>query len=325
MADPTNFAAGLSLKKIAYSFCLCACFLVAAITGAQVGSASRNVIAVQPSSAEAHLARRVDPEYPQMARAARLQGSVVLRVTISPQGNVASIDAISGNPLFINAAVIAVREWHYRPFHHQGHPVAAQTIVRVPFSVGIPKTSYEEQERAAEAYFKTEDDCRKLVNTMQFAVAEPVCKHGIKLAEKLPPNRLMERATAYQQAGHAAFYRRNFSEALTLYQRELEISKTVTKPYEAELGYAYHHVALGLHATGSLIEARSFYELSESTLEQARAHIVSELLKNRYSAAIKSVLADYAVLLRQMGDESGAQAADEKRNSIILKSDLKDN
>ena len=62
---------------------------------------------------------------------------------------------------------------------------------------------------------------------------------------------------------------------MRFYQQELAIAKTNLKPDEAELAYAYHDVALGLHATGDLVQARSYYEKSETTLEQARERIDS--------------------------------------------------
>jgi tetratricopeptide (TPR) repeat protein len=186
------------------------------------------------------------------------------------------------------------------------------------------KAEYQAEQQAADAYFMQEDKCRQLVNARRFADAEPLCKMGVELVEKLPASRGMERLAAYQQAGHSTFYQKKFADALNFYRRELAIAKVTVEPYAAELGYAYHHVAAGLHATGDLNAARSCYEQSERILEQARRHIGSEYLKNRYSAAIKSVLADYVVLLRQMGDESGAKTAEKKARSIVVRTDLTD-
>jgi len=60
-----------------------------------------------------------------------------------------------------------------------------------------------------------------------------------------------------------------------------------------------------------------------STLELARDHIDSAFLKNEYSGTIKTVLQEYASLLRQSGDNSGAEAADQKAQSIVVRTDLK--
>src|SRR2546425_6319984 len=58
----------------------------------------------------------------------------------------------------------------------------------------------------------------------------------------------------------------------TLFRSELAIGETSLKPTDAELGYAYHHVALGYHATG---DPRSEEHTSEL---QSLAYLVCRLL-----------------------------------------------
>lgn len=91
------------------------------------------------------------------------------------------------------------------------------------------------------------------------------------------------------------------------------------------MAYAYRDVARGLHGAGDLQQARSYYEQATSTLEQARDHIDSAFLKNEYSRTMKTVLQEYALLLRQSGDSSGADAAEQRANAIEVKADLKEN
>jgi TonB family protein len=55
----------------------------------------------------------VRPEYPPLARFARLQGVVGLRVNIDEKGQVQEIAVISGHPLLVKAAIDAVRQWRY--------------------------------------------------------------------------------------------------------------------------------------------------------------------------------------------------------------------
>jgi TonB family protein len=294
---------------------VCACLV--GTTAMQTPKKAQHLSEVPATAAATHIVAKVEPEYPGMAKSARLQGTVVLKAIISPEGNVTRVGVVSGNPLLTSAAVSAVRKWQYKPFIVNGHRTAIETTIEVPFSLGIPEAEYKKEQQTADAYFKQEDECRRLVIAQRFADAEPVCKTGVELVEKLPRSRGMERITAYQQAGHSMFYQKKFSDAV-------KTAKGTVEPYSAELGYAYHHLAASLHATGDLTAARSLYEQSESTLELAREHIRSEFLKNRYSAAIKSVLADYVVLLRQIGDESGAQAAAKKASSIVIRTELKD-
>ena len=298
--------------------------LFLSLTGAVAVQATQQAassLEVPASVAAGQIVKKVDPEYPKLPRMARIEGVVVLKATISPEGRVTNVIVVSGQPLLIPAALDAVKQWQYQPFMVDGQAATAKTTIQIVFSLGIPSAEYTKEQ---EAYFQQEDKCRALVSSRQYGEAEPACKMGAELAEKLPESRTMERITAYRQAGRTLFYQRKFDDALSFYQQALAVAKTHLKLYEAELAYAYHDVALGLHATGDLSQARSYYDKSEATLEQARGRIDSEFLRDQYSAAIKSVLTDYAILLRQVGDESGAEAAERKANSIVVKTDLND-
>jgi protein TonB len=57
----------------------------------------------------------VDPVYPPLARQARIQGVVVLQVTVNPQGAVETWRVVTGHPLLVQAAVDAVKQWRYEP------------------------------------------------------------------------------------------------------------------------------------------------------------------------------------------------------------------
>ena len=64
--------------------------------------------------------------YPEIARAARAQGDVVVDVTIDEQGNVADARASWGHPLLQSAAVQAARQAKFRPTLLQGVPVTVK-------------------------------------------------------------------------------------------------------------------------------------------------------------------------------------------------------
>jgi len=301
------------------------CLVIALQLLLGVAAAQDAPVEVSSASANEHILKKIDPEYPPLAKAARIQGKVLLKATISKEGDVTSVSVVSGHPMLAPSAIEAVKKWQYKPFLVDGQPVTVKAEIEVPFSLGISEADYKKEQEASNDYFKQEDRCRALIKAQQFTEAEAACKTAVDLAEKLPGSRQMERLSAYRNTGVALFYQRKFSDALGLYQHELSIAQATLKPDEAELGYAYHDVALGLHGTGDLQQARSYYERAETTLEQAREHIDSAFLKNQYSGSIKSVLLDYAVLLRQSGDSSGADAAEQKAKTILVRTDLRDN
>ena len=80
------------------------------------------------------LLRRVPPEYPMLAQQARVQGMVVLDAKVGPDGRVSSVEVLAGNPLLIEAAVEAVRQWRYQPLLLNGVPAAFVLNVTISFS-----------------------------------------------------------------------------------------------------------------------------------------------------------------------------------------------
>jgi len=79
------------------------------------------------------LMKKVAPVYPPLARQARIQGTVILKVVIDKSGNVFEVDLVSGHPMLSPAAMDAVRQWKYQPYLVNGEPVDVETNVQVIF------------------------------------------------------------------------------------------------------------------------------------------------------------------------------------------------
>src|ERR1700674_3454501 len=76
------------------------------------------------------------PDYPPLARQARIQGTVVLHAIIDKEGKVAQLEVISGHPLLVQAALDAVKQWRYKPTQLNGDPVEVDTTITVTFTMG---------------------------------------------------------------------------------------------------------------------------------------------------------------------------------------------
>ena len=79
------------------------------------------------------LVTRMAPQYPEDARQARIQGSVVLQALIDKDGNVADLTLVSGHPMLAPAAIEAVKQWKYKPYLLNGQPVKVETQIVVNF------------------------------------------------------------------------------------------------------------------------------------------------------------------------------------------------
>jgi len=81
------------------------------------------------------LVRKVNPNYPPLARQARIQGQVLLQAEISKDGSIQNLRLISGHPMLAPAAIEAVKQWRYKPYLLNGEPVEVETQVQVNFTL----------------------------------------------------------------------------------------------------------------------------------------------------------------------------------------------
>jgi protein TonB len=81
------------------------------------------------------LVQKIEPQYPTLARAARVQGDVVLSAVIDTNGQITNLQLVSGHPMLVPAAIAAVKQWRYKPYLLNGQPVEVETTITVIFSL----------------------------------------------------------------------------------------------------------------------------------------------------------------------------------------------
>lgn len=84
----------------------------------------------------AKVLRKVIPEYPALARSARISGVVRLIGIIGKDGTIQNLQLVSGHPLLARAAMEAVRQWVYKPTLLNGMPVEVIAPIEVNFTLG---------------------------------------------------------------------------------------------------------------------------------------------------------------------------------------------
>jgi len=75
------------------------------------------------------------PEYPIIAKEARIQGMVIIDAVIDEHGDVVQARVVSGPPLLIPAALNAVIQWKYQPTYLNGEPISVAMNVQVHFVI----------------------------------------------------------------------------------------------------------------------------------------------------------------------------------------------
>ena len=83
----------------------------------------------------AKLVRKIIPEYPSIAKTARISGVVHLIGTIAKDGTIRNLQLVSGHPMLARAAIEAVQQWVYRPTLLNGQPVEVIAPIEVTFTL----------------------------------------------------------------------------------------------------------------------------------------------------------------------------------------------
>jgi periplasmic protein TonB len=78
---------------------------------------------------------KVKPQYPPMAIAMRLEGTVVLQAVISKSGAIENLRVVSGPAMLQQAALDSVKQWRYRPYELNRLPVEVETTINVVFTL----------------------------------------------------------------------------------------------------------------------------------------------------------------------------------------------
>ncbi len=77
---------------------------------------------------------QIEPVYPEYAKRNHVEGSVVIRVTLSAKGKVEETRVIeSSNRMFDAPALEAVRQFRFKPARKDGQPVRSRVVVPIQF------------------------------------------------------------------------------------------------------------------------------------------------------------------------------------------------
>jgi TonB family protein len=88
---------------------------------------------VSSETMDKRIVTKVEPEYPEAARTAGLQGLVVLDAVIAPDGSVKRLRPVSGPDLLAQSATEAIRSWKFEPYLFSGKAVEVETTIAIEF------------------------------------------------------------------------------------------------------------------------------------------------------------------------------------------------
>jgi len=96
---------------------------------------SSKAVAISPGVAAGYRLNGADPIYPQAAKEAHIQGTVIMRAIIGRDGRIHALRVQSANDADLAiSAIIAVRGWTYKPYLLNGVPTEVDTMITVNFT-----------------------------------------------------------------------------------------------------------------------------------------------------------------------------------------------
>ncbi len=87
------------------------------------------------SEMASRLITKVPADYPPVARAAHIEGHVLIKAIVGTDGSVVQAQIISGHPMLSREALLSVSKWRYQPVLRDGSPVEVATTVTVEFKL----------------------------------------------------------------------------------------------------------------------------------------------------------------------------------------------
>jgi protein TonB len=75
------------------------------------------------------------PQYPDLAREANVEGTVVLRALVGKDGSVQDVIVVQGNDMLNGAAISAAKQAKFKPALQQHRPVAVWVQIPIKFSL----------------------------------------------------------------------------------------------------------------------------------------------------------------------------------------------
>ncbi len=272
------------------------------------GQESPSVRTVTESAARQHLLQRSEPIYPPIARAAGIEGEVVIKIVIDETGRVSSEEFVSGPLMLRQAAMDAVKGWRFTPFRENGTPVRTSAALTIPFHLKkIGSNPNAMQEKAAQEWFPLSDKCRASLRAANAQDSVDVCKQALDMSLKagdLSSSDQLVMLESYQSYGQALLAAGRLQEALAAEDKAVEVAKAHLKDTDQEYAMPFYGRALAEQSLGQGDAALADFNTAEETHRRAIAHLPE--MKQMYSRYLASILRQHAALLESMGKQADA-------------------
>lgn len=280
--------------------------------------AQRNASSEAISETEAlqHITQKVDPVYPPIAKAAQVQGDVVLTISIDAKGNVVTEKVLSGPAMLLQAALDAVKQWQFNPFNANGVAVPVTTKITIPFQLPGPQLS-PDQEKAAQAWFPLSDQCRSALKAQNKDDALNYCKQALDMSLKagdLTSSDQLGRLLSYQYFGHALLMAGTVQEALEQENLAVAEAKRCVTDKDEEYAEPFFWRAIVEANLGDTNGSMSDFHTAEETMRRAIINLPD--MKEHYNQYLAAILKQHAAVMEMLGKPADAEKLREQAAAL---------
>lgn len=273
---------------------------------------------IDEETAKRHIVDRVDPVYPPIAKAARVQGTVEINVVIGIDGKVKEEHILSGPAMLQQAALDALHKWTFKPFRMDGRLAAVSATFEFPFQIDKPgEGPTKEQQEAAQEWFPISDRCRNALRDIRADDSVTLCKQALDLATKAGATNSSDQIgmmLSHQYYGHALLLAGKYDESLAEQNVAVDESKRWRKVTDQEYAMPFFWRALVEVRLGRVDDALADFQIAEETHRRAIVNLPD--MKKVYGQSLASILRTHAALLDQLGRNGEADKLREDAGSL---------
>ena len=266
-------------------------------------------IRIETAEALSQLVKKVDPEVPAEAVAAKIGGAVIADVIIGPAGTVSSITIVGGHEMLHGEAVVALKQWRFRPFVRKGKPVSVRVILEVAF----PDPVRDAERQVFDEHRAAERRCEQAIASNP-ATAPELCAEVVRLSDRLPKERVLERSHAFTLHANSLALVDRLAEAIGALKRAIAFRETVAGQADADTADGYFAVGMLQQRLGNMKDADEAFSTSVRMHEAAlkSATTLRDVYLPRYERALRA----HAALKRQLGDAAAAATLESRTSAL---------
>ncbi len=251
-----------------------------------------------------HVLNHPQADFPPIAYAAHVYGTVIVEVVIDENGHVTPVRIVSGPPMLQQAALNTVERYAFTPATLHGKPVAVKMDINIDYSMNSLPHVAEGWGKFQQAFKKCQGKMKRPGPALDQVEA---CGKAAQLADALPDGApTFDAITAYVQYATALIRDGKAADAVPVGKKAIAMSKQPETLLT--LSAAYEVTGEASAIAGDLKAADQYLTKAEECKSRELQLPTTPPLKKHDSQVMKAMLQFHAKVLAAMGNQKEADS-----------------